>query len=201
MRFSFKPSDKSLFAYLLRSPWWVSFAIAAALSLVARFFLPEKYAFIAGSFAIPFIGIGSFVAWKQLRLPGTKKVSATVETVNAMSWKDFSTRMEQAFQREGYTVNRIDGAADFKLYKAGRITLVSCKRWKAASHGVESLRELENRRDAEEGHEALYVALADVTGNALNFLNTHKRIRLLQDVELTALLRLPRERKTSAQGK
>ena len=196
----FKMSDKSLFAYLLRSPWWISFAIALGLALIARFILPEKYQFIGWSFTIPFVVIGSIVAWKQSRLPRTKKVAATVEAVTAMSWKEFSLLMEQAFRREGYTVTRMDGPADFKLYKAGRTTLVSCKRWKAASHGVESLRDLENQRDAEDGQEALYVALTDVTENAAHFLNTHKRVRLLQNVELTTLLRLPNEKGKKVSG-
>ena len=196
----FKMSDKSLFAYLLRSPWWISFAIALGLALIARFILPEGYRVVAWSFTIPFVVIGSIVAWKQLRLPRTKKVAATVEAVTAMSWKEFSSVMEQAFQREGYTVTRMDGPADFKLYKAGRTTLVSCKRWKAASHGVELLRDLENLRDAEDGQEALYVALTDVTENASRFVSSHKRIRLLQNVELTTLLRLPNEKGKKASG-
>ena len=195
-----KMSDKSLFAYLLRSPWWVSFAVALALALVVRFIVPEKYEFFAWPLMIPFVVIGLIVIWRQMRLPRTKKVAATVEAVTAMSWKEFSSVMEQAFQREGYTVTRMDGPADFKLYKAGRTSLVSCKRWKAASHGVESLRDLENLRDAEDGREALYVALTDVTENASHFLSTHKRVRLLQNIELTTLLRLPNEKGKKASG-
>ncbi|MEN9329226.1 MAG: hypothetical protein RLZZ484_414, partial [Pseudomonadota bacterium] len=35
-----KMSDRSLFAVLLRSPWWVSFVLAAALALAASALLP-----------------------------------------------------------------------------------------------------------------------------------------------------------------
>jgi restriction system protein len=38
----FKMSEKSLFAILLRSPWWVSFLIGALLVLLTRVFLPEN---------------------------------------------------------------------------------------------------------------------------------------------------------------
>jgi restriction system protein len=38
-----KMSEKSLFAILLRSPWWWSFLIAAVLMLLARVFLPEAF--------------------------------------------------------------------------------------------------------------------------------------------------------------
>jgi restriction system protein len=37
----FKMSERSLFAVLLRSPWWVSFLAALAVVLVARVVLPD----------------------------------------------------------------------------------------------------------------------------------------------------------------
>ena len=37
-------AKNSLFAVLLRSPWWISFAVAAALFAIARLFMPELYA-------------------------------------------------------------------------------------------------------------------------------------------------------------
>ena len=37
----FKMSERSLFALLLRSPWWVSFLAALAVALVARLVLPD----------------------------------------------------------------------------------------------------------------------------------------------------------------
>ena len=128
---------------------------------------------------------------------GAARVTATAEAVNAMSWREFSALVEQAFQREGYTVTRLNGAADFKLVKMGKTTLVCCKRWKAASHGLEPLRELDRRREAEEAHDALYVALDGVTDNARGFAGKH-RIRLVEGQELAGLLRLPRRAKTSA---
>ncbi len=184
-----KMSDKSLFAVLLRSRWWVSIALAVAMALLVKFFAPEEYFLPALSVTIPFLFTGILAAWKQLRVPGASRVASTVETVSAMSWREFSEVMETAFQREGFTVSRVSGAADLKLDKEGRVTLVSCKRWKAANHGVEPLRELETLRQAQGGHEAIYVALGGVSENARRFAQSHK-IRLIQDVELTGLLRL-----------
>jgi len=40
---AFKLPRNSLFAMLLRSPWWISFAVAGVLSLVAMALLPEAY--------------------------------------------------------------------------------------------------------------------------------------------------------------
>lgn len=191
-----KVSENSLFAILLRSQWWISFAVAAGVILVARFIVPEAYFIHASSIALPFLIIGVIAAWKQAKVPGGARVAATVEAVNAMSWRDFSALVEQAFQREGYAVSRMAGTADFKLVKMGKTTLVCCKRWKAASHGLEPLRDLDKQREAEEAHDALYVALGGVTDNARSFARTH-RIRLVEGVELTGLLKLPRRTKTS----
>ena len=197
MQLKLKVSENSLFSILLRSSWWISLAVALGVLLLARLLAPEAYFVPAASLALPFIVIGSIAAWKQLRLPGAARVTATAEAVNAMSWREFSALMEQAFQREGYTVTRLDGAADFKLVKMGKTTLVCCKRWKAASHGLEPLRELDRRREAEEAHDALYVALAGVTDNARAFAGRH-RIRLVEGQELAGLLRLPRRAKAAA---
>ena len=197
MQLKLKVSENSLFSILLRSSWWISFAVALGVLVLARLIAPEAYFVPAASLALPFLVIGAIAAWKQLRLPGAARVTATAEAVNAMSWREFSALMEQAFQREGYTVTRLDGAADFKLVKMGKTTLVCCKRWKAASHGLEPLRELDRRREAEEAHDALYVALDGVSDNARGFAGKH-RIRLVEGQELAGLLRLPRRAKTSA---
>jgi restriction system protein len=189
VKFNFKISENSLFAILLRSSWWLSFAIAAGLLLLVRLLVPEAYVVPASSLALPFLGIGGFIAWKQFKLPGTARVAATVEAARAMSGKEFLARVEQAYLREGYTVTRLAGLADFKLVKMGKITLVCCKRWKAASHGLEPLRELDRQRDAENAHDALYFTLGDLSANAREFIAKH-RVRLVEGQELTTLLRL-----------
>ena len=190
-----KISDNSLFAILLRSHWWISFAAAAAVLLLAKLVVPDAYFIMAASLALPFAAIGFAVLWKQLKLPSTARVSATVEAANAMSWKEFSALVEESFQREGYTVTRLNGTADFKLVKMGKRTLVACKRWKAANQGLEPLRELAARREAEDAYDAFYVALNGVTDNARDFAAKH-RIRLIEGQALAALLRLPRRGKT-----
>lgn len=189
-------SENSLFAYLLRSPWWVSLAVAAALVLAARFVLPDEYVFYALSFAVPFVITAAMAAWKQRDVPSAARVESTLEAVTAMSWRDFSALVEQAYQRDGHLVTRSDGAADFTLVKANRTVLLCAKRWKAASHGLEPLRELDAARRAQEANEAIYIATGKVSDNALRFAAEH-RIKLMQGPELTRLLRL---RKSAAKA-
>lgn len=187
-------SENSLFAHLLRSPWWISLAVAAALVLAARFVLPAQYVGYALAFAVPFLITAAMAAWKQRDVPSEARVSATLEAVTAMPWRDFSSLMEQALLRDGNVVTRTTGAADFTLLKAGRTVLFSCKRWKAASHGIEALRELDALRRTQDAREAIYVATGTISDSALRFASEHK-IKLIRAVELTRLLRLPRRAK------
>ncbi len=187
MKFNLKMNDNSLFAILLRSPWWISAALAAALVAVFRLLLPDAFAPYAFFVALPIIVIASYAAWQQLRAPGATAVAGTLERVRAMSWQEFSAALEAAYRREGYVVERIaaDGA-DFALAKDGRVTLVGCKRWKVARTGVEPLRELLAAKAAREAHDCVYLATGEVTENARAFA-TQSGIRLLPDVELVRL--------------
>ena len=181
-------SENSLFALLLRKHWWVSVAVAIAIALLARFVVPQAYAAYAFSFSVPFLIIAAIAAWRHRHTPSSGRVEATVEAVAAMNWRDFYALMEQAYRNEGYTVTRENGAADFKLIKSGRVYLVSCKRWKAATHGVEPLSDLEVRRAAQDVHEAVYIALGELGDKAVRFAAT-KKITVVQGPEIARLLR------------
>jgi restriction system protein len=184
----FEMAENSLFAILLRSPWWISVLVAAAIVLISRIVLPEKYFVFGAVGAAPFLVIGGVVLWRQLQKPSASRVARTLEAVGAMSWRDFSASMEAAFRRDGYEVVRIEAAgADFEMRKAGRKTLVNCKRWKVGRTGVEPLRELLAARERREADEAVYVATGQVTEQADRYA-TEKRIRLMQGEDLARLL-------------
>ena len=84
----FKMSDNSLFAMLLRSPWWLSFVIALVLGLGGRALLPEGYVFIAPALAFPFVIAGFVALRKQWDLPSEARIEETVDAVAAMSATD-----------------------------------------------------------------------------------------------------------------
>ena len=181
-------NKNSLFAILLRSPWWISIAVAAGLFAVARMLLPEAYALYAIFVALPFFVIGCYAGWQQLRAPSTKQIAATLESLRALSWDEFSAALEDAYRRDGYVVTRLNIAgADLELTKSARVTLVCGKRWKVARAGIEPLRELDAARQAREAHECIFVAAGDITDNARAFA-AEKNIRLLHGAELVKLL-------------
>ena len=182
-------AEKSLFAVLLRSPWWVSMTVAAVLALVAAALLPTDYRVVGALSAIPFVVIGAMAAWRQRRRPSAAQVTQTVAAVSALTWPQFAALLEQAFQREGYTVRRgSTDAFDFELERRGRTMLVAARRWKAARTGLEVLRALQVARDTREAPDALLISLGELTDSARPFVAEH-RIAVWQPVELAQALR------------
>ncbi len=183
----FKMSDKSLFAILLRSPWWYSFLIAAVLLLLARVFLPEAIRAVGMLSSIPFAILGVIAAWRQRDKPSPERVSMALDQLAQMPWKQFLPIMEQAFVQQGFTVTQLNSnAADLQLEKLGRVTLVSCKRWKAATLGVEVLRDLKAMQVSQEASYSACISLSLPTGVALKFAKENA-IQLICQDELASL--------------
>lgn len=187
-KLKFSLPEKSLFAVLLRSPWWISALIAVSAIVLARF-VPDHLVLALTLVSVPFAVVSVMSAWRNRHKPSASQIERTVEAVSAMSWREFSDALEQAYRRDGYAVTRMNGAADFLLEKDGRSILVACKRWKAASHGIEPLRELVNARREKEAREACYVFVAEMTDKARDFASDYK-VTLLRGAELAQLLRL-----------
>ena len=178
----FKMSDKSLFAILLRSPWWYSFLIAAVLLLLARVFLPEAFRAVGMLSSIPFAILGVIAAWRQRDKPSPERVSMALDQLAQMPWKQFLPIMEQAFVQQGFTVTQLNSnAADLQLEKLGRVTLVSCKRWKAATLGVEVLRDLKAMQVSQEASYSACISLSLPTGVALKFAKENAIQLICQD--------------------
>jgi restriction system protein len=182
-------AQNSLFAILLRSPWWISFIVAAVITLVARMALPQ-YSVVYGILAgLPFIVVGCIAGWRQFKAPSAASVANTLATAGSLSWRDFSGAIEDAFRRDGYDVSRLDGpAADFMITRAGRTALVSCKRWKAVSNGLAPLRDLDAAAESREAGESIFITLGELTDNARRFA-AEKKIRVVQGAGLAQLLR------------
>ena len=183
----FKMSEKSLFAILLRSAWWYSFLIAAIMMLLARVFLPEAYRGVGMIGGFPFVVVGIIAAWRQRDKPSPESLTLALDQLVTMSWKQFLPIMEEAFIQQGFNVTALNAnAADLKLEKSGRITLVSCKRWKAATLGVEVLRDLKSLQASEDAAYAACISLSLPTGVALKFAKDNG-IQLICQDELAAL--------------
>lgn len=182
-----KMAQNSLFAILLRSRWWISFAIALGFVVVSMALLPPQYALFGAVGGLPFAVIGAIALKRQWGAPSPVQVQARLQRAAAMSWGEFGGALEATYRSAGYEVQRTNGGADFVLSKGGRTTLVSAKRWKAARQGVEPLRELEAARRAREADAAVFLALGELSENAAAFARATP-IRVLQGAELAVLL-------------
>ncbi len=183
-----KMSQKSLFAVLLRSPWWISLLIAATLALLAWVLLPQAYKAVGVVSNLPFVVIAAMAAWKQRGQPSPAQVSRTLQAVAAMPWPQFAHLLEQAFQRDGHVLQRRSGVADFELERSGRRMLVSARRWKTARTGLEPLRLLQAEREKSDAPDALYVSLGALSEGAAAYAK-QQGITIWQAAELARALR------------
>lgn len=176
--------ENSLFAVLLRSPWWVSLLAALAVFGLIRLVLAPLYAAFA---ALPLLVVAAVAGWRQLRAPSAERIAQSLDALRSMNWDEFSALIEAGLRREGYAVERLGGAqADFELTRAGRTSLVACKRWKAARTGVEPLRELRAAGEAREAGECVYVLAGELSEQARRFAGEN-RIRIVEGAELARL--------------
>lgn len=169
-----KMSSNSLYAVLLRSPWWASMLVVLVIVLASGALLPAQYRPFGMLAALPFLGIGLYRAWQQGQGPNSKRVAQALERAGAMPWREFSALLQRAYEHQGYAVTPLPGsAADFKLTFSGRTILVSAKRWKAAAHGVEPLRELLATGRSQDVDICVYISLGEVSAQAQSFAKEH----------------------------
>ena len=184
----FKMSEKSLFATLLRSPWWVSFLVMLGVAVVAGALLPEAYkmAGILGGF--PFLVIGVIAAWRQRNALSAERIIELTEQARSMVWADFGDLIEGAFRQQGFVVSRPKtGLVDFEIEKNGLMTLVSAKRWKAATVGAESVRELLNVHQRDEANSCSFISLGQFS-QAAKDLADENPVQMIGPTQIAQLL-------------
>jgi len=181
-------AQNSLFGILMRSRWWVSFAVAAVVALLGAVIAPKPYTVLGALAGFPFFVVGCIATWKQWGQPSPAQVEFRLTALAAMPWPEFSRMVEAAYQREGHEVTRLkSNAADFRIEKTGRTVLLSAKRWKANRLGIEPLRELATAMDAHEAQGGIVLALGEMTDAAREFAEKNALV-VVQGAELARLL-------------
>jgi restriction system protein len=182
-------AKNSIFAILLRSPWWVSGLVAIALALIGLALMPPGYRIYGVLTGVPFMIVCIAALRKQWGTPSKSRTAEMLEKIRALSWRDFADEIEVALRRDGFDVTRVDmPEADFSITSEGRTALVSCRRWKVASTGVEPLRELHKAVERDGLNDALYVTTGEFTQTAMEFA-VEKKIRLVRGAALAKLMR------------
>ena len=117
-------AENSLFAILLRKPWWVSMAIAAGVALVARLLLPERFVVPGMLGGLPFLVIAGIASWRQRGLPSAAQNEQWLQRLRTMNARDFSAAVEAAYRHQGYEVQPIKSpGAELALRKYGQTTI------------------------------------------------------------------------------
>ncbi len=184
----FRMSERSLFAILLRAPWWISFAVTGAVALLAGALLPEAYKVPGMLGAFPFMVIGIIAAWRQRKALSRSRIETLVQQAQGMAWRDFVVLIEAALRQQGFSVTHLNsGPADLRIEKQGRVTLVSARRWKAASVGAEHLRELLSAQHSQEAFSCSCMSLGQFS-QAARELADQNAMQLLGPADIAQLM-------------
>lgn len=182
-------SPNSLFAILLRSPWWVSFVVAGLIGVGASLLLPDPYQLLGALGSMPLVGVGCVAAWRQLRAPSAAQADGALAAAVAQPWRSFAATLQRAWQAGGTQVQQLSSpGADLRLTQGGRVTLVCARRWKAATHGAEPLRQLAAAMQAEGAADAIYVLAQGVLSDSARLFARDHHIVVLQGAALAQLL-------------
>ena len=73
----FQMAKNSLFAILLRSPWWASAGLGIAVGLLGAALLPEAYRVAGALSGFPFIVISAMAAWRTQICSSVASVSCS----------------------------------------------------------------------------------------------------------------------------
>jgi len=169
-----KMSDRSLFATLLRSPWWMSFVLVGAISLASSALLPNDYKLMGALSSFPFAVIGVMAAWRQRSNLSPAQADALQSALANMNWREFSPLLSQAFVRQGYTVTTLtNSAGDFILTRREQTTLVCAKRWKAAAWGIDNLQALLTENESHSASQLICVSLQAIPNSLKSFATQH----------------------------
>ena len=200
-----KKNNDGLVQALTLLPWWVNLLLAPLAYLLVSRAVP---ALLADNAFAPILG--PVVAFLGFALAGIFVLAAVVsfvkgirkrrlldrqtdlDSIRALSWREFEALVAEAFRRDGYRVVENeqpgpDGGVDVRLRRDGALHLVQCKNWRSRRVGVRVVREIYGVLAAEHARQAFVVCSGDFTGDARRFA-AGKPIRLVDGDALHAMV-------------
>ena len=106
-----------------------------------------------------------------------------------MPWRQFAQRLEDAWRAEGHEVQRMNGPhCDLRITRGEQTLLVAARRYKAATHGVEPLRELQAEVQRQGARAGVYVALQGAVSEQARGFARDNALALLEGDALATLL-------------
>lgn len=167
---AFTLSKNSLFAILLRSPWWYSTLIALSFIAISGIVAGGQYLFLGIFSSLPFFGIAGTAAYRQFQQPSQKRVLQVAEQARSMPGAQIADKIASGYKESRYESEAFKGnAADLELTRGHRKLLLSSRRFKAANTGIEPLKQLVAAGEKVEATGYLYVTLGDISAAARDY--------------------------------
>lgn len=197
--------EEGLLDLLVEVPWWISIAFFVVSFVALRFAIP---AFLTRTASDRAMGqaISEF-AWLTPIFLVTAGISAVrfarkskmldrqsgIDSIRALSWKQFEELLGEAYRRQGFSVTEnsslgADGGVDLTIRRAGSTYLVQCKQWRTYKVGVRVIREMFGLMTAKRAAGAIIVTSGAFTKEARDFAEG-KPIELVDGDRLVGLVR------------
>ncbi len=201
-------------ALLCVLPWWVSILVGIVTYIALKYYFPglgdehdfwrlwgpllPQFSWVAFLFLVP-AGISAFNSFRKARILDQQR---GLDSIRALSWKEFEELLGEAFRRQGYRVRENqqggpDGGVDLEIERDGNLYLVQCKHWKSAKVGVKIVREMLGLVTARQAQGAIIVASGLFTQEAKAFAE-NQPIDLVEGNQLMTLLRTTQRRSDAA---
>jgi restriction system protein len=135
--------------------------------------------------------LGSYIGTRRRR--HLLETQTGLDSLRAMSWREFEMLVGEAFRRQGYAIQETglggaDGGIDLILRKDGAITLVQCKQWRTRQVPVNVAREMYGLLTHHGATSVKIVAVGGYTADAQRFAQG-KPIKLIHGEALLAMVR------------
>lgn len=208
--------DDNIFDLLALFPWWVSVIVAGVFYVGLRFVIPQITFTnqVAKSFALVlpnlaplfwiFLIPGGISLYHSFRKRKQFDKQSGLESIRALSWKEFEELLGEAYRRRGYLVRENsgtgpDGGVDLAIERNGSRTLVQCKQWRERKVGVQIVREMFGIMTAEKADGVIIVSSGMFTQEAENFAEG-KAIDLVDGGQLLELVKNVQTAKAGNRG-
>ncbi|MBX2883163.1 MAG: restriction endonuclease [Granulosicoccus sp.] len=183
---AFKMAEGSLFAVLMRSPWWYSVLIGLSIIVISLALIGGNYGILFTALSLPFFVVAGLSAHKQSKLPSQKRMLEVIEEARTMSAIQIADKIAETYTKVRFDRELFKGkAAELELIRGNRKILLCSKRFKAANTGIEPLKQLVAAGEKVEATGYLYVVLGELSANAISYANEND-IELVQSDRLAA---------------
>lgn len=197
--------NASLFDLLTVAPWWASVVVAAIAYVVLTHVLPnvetgspmldmilKAFPHAGPFFAAIFLLATPFAYFNGRRKRKLLDDQKGIDSIKALSWKEFEELVAEAYRRQGYRVIENgfgpDGGIDVKLLKNNQTTLVQCKQWRYKNVGVAVIREMFGVMTAESAAKVVIICCGGFTRDAISFAEG-KPVELIAGTELLSIVK------------